>query len=261
MSVQAPSSSAKIPVALSLGVVGLCLLLGSGFVWWYLKGPGQGRTVVLSAADMTSLQSAGRQLTYQNNGGVPLGGGMRRIVNRGPADPDGVFGGLAQSIRAGQVMVVVRLPLFHPPGARPVLVFRQRNWGMLQETTGFTIARRLVHEDALARQLAVTPQQLAQIAPVVATPVLKGTYIGALPISPEDEDRACRAWADYQTALAGKDGAATAMSLKNLLQTVKSIGNTAMIKARKEYADADKTITDTLTPKQIEAYRAGKTLQ
>jgi hypothetical protein len=262
---QQAQTRSTLPILLSLGMVVLCLVLGGGFVWWYLKGPGQTATVTLSSDDLAALQSAGRRLNYQANGGAPLnanqfgGGGGMQPRRPPPPEPDGIFMvGSLQVIRAGQVLV--RVQPAPTAGAEPKLVFRQRTWGLLADFSTFTIARRIAHEESLAKQLLITPEQLTPLTKIAGSPVLKAAYLTALPVPDQDMDRAHKAWTDYNAALVSNNKDTISKSKADLIKTVREIGVAAMARARKEYADADKDINAVLEPRQIEAYRQGKSL-
>jgi hypothetical protein len=260
------NTSSKMPLVVSLSVLAVCLLLGGGFIWWYLGESGSGSTVKLSVQDVAALQSAGQQLTFRQNGGsavVNMGrpgtGGPPVLQLRSPPDPDGVFPvGNFIVIRSGQTLVRVQ------PAAgattQPTFAFRQRTWGLLQDAPSFTVARRVVHEDSLAHQLAVTHDQLTALAKVVSLPPLKGEYLTALPVSDSDLTVVATAWTHFMAARAANDKKATDQARSDLLQTARDIGAAALARAKKEYADADNAINQALNAQQMQAYREGKTL-
>jgi hypothetical protein len=250
-----PKSPAKARALLSVGLVSICLILSVLFIWWYAQSVSGPATVRLSADDLAAMQSAGRQLNFQNNGGVPNAnsrGGFLQITPAAPPppEPDAILG---QVIRAGQVLVRVQAAAV--PGGPPKMVFRQRTWGLIQEKPNFTIARRIVHEAALARQLAITPDQLAALAKLVATPALKSAYLSALPVTDDEMATTVKIWQAYVAAGASNHDAAQAV-----LTTVHGIGNAALSRARQEYTAADQSISAIIEPRQIAAYREGKTL-
>jgi hypothetical protein len=257
-------SSAKLTLVLSLAVVLLCVVIGGCFVWWYLRDGAA--TVKLSAQDMLAMQNAGQKMTLRDTAaGIfnPPGragtGGPPVLRVRTAPDPDGIFAIVNfQVIRAGQTLV--RVQPAETAGAPPTLVFRQRTWGLLQDAPSFTIARRIVHEEALAHQLAVTADQLTSLAKIVSTPPLKGTYLTALPVSDSDMAVAAKAWTDYLAANASTDAAKKNQATADLLKSARDIGSAALTKARTEYGDADNAINQVLNAQQIQAYREGKTL-
>jgi hypothetical protein len=261
-----PQSSSKLPLILSLAVVVICVALGGGFIWWYLREGGGSSTVKLSQQDLTAMQSAGQQLTFRQNGGTPTGnpfgvgrGGPPVLRIRTAPDPDGIFSiANFEVIRAGQTLV--RVQASATAGAPPTLVFRQRTWGLLQDAASFTIARRIVHEAALAHQLAVTNDQMIALAKIVATPPLKGTYLSGLPVPDSDEAVAVKAWTDYQAASTSNDTAKKAQGMADLLKSMRAIGAAAMTDARTQYSNADAAITQILSAEQVQAYRQGKSL-
>ena len=240
----------------------ICIVLGLGFVWWYFAGAGGSSTVKFTPQDLAAMQDAGKQLTYQGNGGNPtvingMGRPLLIMARPLPPDPDGVFSiGSLTVIRAGPAMVRVQATA----AGKPMFVFRQRTWGRLKDAPSFTIARRIVHEKPLATQLAVTDAQLAQLAKIVATPPLKGAYLSALPVEDAEMTTAATAWAAYQTALASKDPKQVEPATSDMLKTMHGIGDVALARANKEYAASDEAIGQVLTPLQITAYHQGKTI-
>jgi hypothetical protein len=259
MNVQTQNPS-KVSALASLVVVLLCLIAGGLFVWWYLGGSNNSATIKLSASDLAGMQDAGRLLlnpAMQNGGGQPF---QRRVgLPQQPMEPDGIFAiGNWQVIRAGRVLV--RVQPSSTAGAKPTMTVRQRTWGLLQDPPTFTIARRIVHEPALAKQLAVTPQQLQQLAVIVATPPLKGRYLTALPMLSENMDRLQAVWSSYSQAMAQNDATQQAKLTQELLRTVRATGSAALTKARADYQADDQQINQILQPRQIDAYLQGKTL-
>jgi hypothetical protein len=257
------SNTARI--FLSLAIVLVCLALGSGFIWWYLKG-GDSDTIKLSAADMAAMQDAARQMAYRDNGGVPMTGRGRGplgspnfVAPPPPPDPDTVTVMLGiQVIRAGQALASIR------PGPKvgdpAIVTFKQKSFGELIDPPSFTIARRIVHEDSLARQLAVGDDQLKQLAVIVASPAVSSKYLAALPVDPTKLDNIRSASAAYTKAMASTDKGAQEKAQSALIDLVRQFGNAAMSTARQEYDDADRNISAILTPRQIEAYKQGKTI-
>jgi hypothetical protein len=244
-----------------LAIVMVCLLLGAGFIWWYLRGSMDADTVKLSAADLASVQDTSRRLAYQANGGVPLnrGGGNGFVAPPPPPDPDGVFAaGNLQNIRVGMVQITVRPPA---PGGQPTLTFRQRNYGMLADMPTFTIARRIVHEDILAKQLAATDDQITKLKALIAEPAMSGKYIMALPVAPADAATVAKAWLAFNATLKpGTDKAAHDAARDALLLAARAVGDPALTKAKAEYDQANAQIMSILESRQIEAYKQGKTL-
>jgi hypothetical protein len=262
----ATGSSAKVSLVLAGSILVLCFLLGGGFVWWYVQRVNQPTRVTLTPDEMTTMQNAGRQLTIADNGGARLNLSGPSTLQRNltfrvqtPTDPDGVFTvGMYQVIRAGSVLVRVQPA---SAGQPPALIFRQRTWGLLMDAPTFTIARRIVHEPPLAKQLAVTPRQLDVLTQIVAAPALKGVYLSALPMPDTDKATALKAWTDYQASMASKDANAIKQAPAAMLMIVRNIGSAAMARAKKEYSDADNAIRQALSSTQIDAYHQGKTLQ
>ncbi|MGA2232110.1 MAG: hypothetical protein ABSH22_14535 [Tepidisphaeraceae bacterium] len=249
-----------VPLLVGLGVVVICLALGAGFIWWYLRGSLDSNTVNLSPADIASIRDTGQRLAYQANGGVPLnrGGGNGFVAPPPPPDPDGVFaaGPTQQNIRVGMVQVNVKIP---PPGGTPTLVFRQRNYGMLAEPPTFTIARRIVHENTLAQQLAVTDDQIAKLKPIITQPAMAGKYVLALPVAPADAATVAKAWVAFNATIGG-DKTAHDNARAALLLAARTVGDPAMDKAKAEYEQANQLISSILEARQIEAYKLGKSL-
>lgn len=263
MTVQSPKSlatiaSGRISPILSVGMVLACLAAGSAFVWWYLKAPGNSQTIQLSADDMAALQQAGRRVVGQipaNLGAPP--------PNRpaGPLEPDGIvdsaFG--SKVIRIGNVQVRVAPAMFGAKG--PTIRFLQRNWGLLQDPLVFTVARRIVNEPSMAKQLAVTTKEMDELKQLVTLPAVRGKYLSALPASPAEIDRAAAAWADYEHGLASTTDPAEKKRLtQSLLKSMQTIGAAALGRAKREYKDAAKQISGVLEPRQIDAYAHQRTL-
>jgi hypothetical protein len=251
----APPTRNRLPLVLSGLVVLVSLLLGGAFVLWEMKSSGSG-VVKLSDTDVQTLQSVGKQMQYKDAGGVPLQGnqvgpGRRPMIRLRQAAADSIaINGNITLIQTGQVMVRIQAGV-NPPA----ITFKQRMWGELPDRPVFTIARRIVHEESLAKQLAVTQEQLRQLAAIVATPPLKSAYITALPVSGNDLDAAQKAWAAF-TATPNRGGAAQL----TLFKALKPIGDNALAKARSDYNDSAKAINTILQHDQIQAYNQGKSL-
>jgi hypothetical protein len=261
MSIESPKSKVSVSTGISpvlaAVVVLACLLAGSGFVWWYLKGP-DSATVQLSTDDLVALQQAGRRVVgdIPQNRGAPM-----QIRPNGPLEPDGIvdsaFG--SKVIRVGNVQVRVVPPMFG--GTTPNIKFLQRNWGLLQDPLVFTIGRRVINEPALAKQLAMTPKEMDALKTLVQLPAVRGKYLSALPASPAEMERAAAAWADYTKGLAStKDAAEQERQKQVLLKTMQSIGSAALGRARREYNDAAKQLGAVIEPRQADAYVRQKTL-
>jgi|GEM_PF-7034365 len=247
-------SRSLLPMALSLAAVIVCLTAGGLFVWWEIANKG-GVVIKLTPDELASLPGARNQPI----GVTPAARAARRpnAASTPPPDPDGIFNsGNAMNIRTGNVQV--RVSPGPVAGGPPVLVFAQRNWGMLQNSSNFTIARRVVHEDAIAKQLAVTPDQIAKLTPIVSGSAVKGVYVNALPVSKDDMTKALDAWMVYRktwTVTGPPPG-----TPEDLLAAMKDVGNTAMAQARKEYSDADSAISGIITNEQIAAYINNRSL-
>jgi hypothetical protein len=198
---------------------------------------------------------------------MSTGRAARPNAPKSPPDPDAIaiaVGGAVQSIRVGMVQVQVQVRPATNPSSAPttLIVFRQRNWGMLLDPPTFTIARRIKNEDALAKQLMVTPDQMKQLVAIDAMPAVMGKYMTSLPVPAADLDKARQACADYTKQLtAAKGGPAIAALQSDLYKTVGEIGASAMNKAKQDYTDADRAISAILTQQQIDAYRQGKALK
>jgi hypothetical protein len=250
-----PKSPSKVHALLSLGLVCICLILSALFIWWYAQSISGSSTVKLSADDLAAMQTAGRQLNFQNNGGVPNNNGRNGFLQIAPAappppEPDSIDNGV---IRAGHVLV--RVQAAKVAGGPPIMIFRQRTWGLIQDKPNFTIARRIVHETALARQLAVTPDQLAALTKLVATPALKSAYLSALPVTDDEMATAVQAWKAYVAA-----GPANRAAADAVISIVRNIGQAALNRAKANYTAADQQISAILQAQQIAAYHAGKSL-
>ena len=252
----------RTPLLAAIGLVFLCLAAGAAFVWYEIKGAASNH-VTFSQQDAQAMEAAGQRLTFSANGGIPMAPAgphpgpppMRRPTQ---LVPDGVTAvGNWQVIRAGQVLVRVEAA---PPPNTVNFVFRQRTWGLLQDSPVFTIARRVVHEDALAKQLAVSNDQLQQLTRLVSQPALKGAYIAALPVPPDDIAKVRQAWTAFLAARSTANPQAIAKARADLLLTVRQTGMAALAHARADYNQADKAITAIFTTRQIEAYREGKSL-
>jgi hypothetical protein len=249
---------ARAQAILSISLVSLSLLASVIFIMWYMKSAGASNTVKLSPEDLASMQTAGRQLNYQNNGVVPNTNGRFQPTFVAPAPPPPDLDRIEnQVIRAGPVLV--RVYATGPAGSIK-LVFRQRSWGMLQDTPNFTIARRIVHEESLAKQLAITADQLSALQKIVASPPLKSTYLSALPVTDAEMAEAAAAWKAYVAAVISNNAANIDAATKAVLSAVGRIGSTALSRAREEYAAADRAITTVVDTRQIAAYRLGKSL-
>jgi hypothetical protein len=253
----APPTRNRLPLVLSGLVVLISLLLGGAFVFWEMKNSGGG-VVKLSDTDVETLQSVGKQMQFKDAGGVPLQGnqvgpGRRPAIRlRQPTAADSITNnGNITLIQTGQVMVRIQAGV-NPPA----ITFKQRMWGELPDRPVFTIARRIVHEESLAKQLAVTQEQLRQLTAIVATPPLKSAYITALPVSSNDLDTAQKAWAAF-TASPNRGPGPVQVTL---FKALKQIGDNALAKARSDYADSAKAINSILQHDQIQAYNQGKSL-
>ncbi|HUB26335.1 MAG TPA: hypothetical protein VL992_12970 [Tepidisphaeraceae bacterium] len=258
----APKKSPRgISLAISVMIVIACLIAGGGFIWWTFKNTVQTDTVTLSDADVADMRSAGMRLQYQGNGGVPINAGQfgPGTIRPSPFAPspqsptiDSIsISGDVTIIRCGNVIVRVQ------PKAIPVMTFRQRYWGLLQEPAVpplYTIARRIVHEDAVQAQLAVTPQQLASLSPIVQSPAVRQAYLTSLPVTVEDEHKAEQAWADYTSKSHAANSASRAALQAELLRTIRGIGDTALTTARNQYSLAQKQLAAIITVRQIQAY-------
>jgi hypothetical protein len=257
---QKPRKGISLPI--SALVVVACLAAGGGFVWWTFKNTVQTDTVKLSDSDLADLRNAGQRLQYQGSGGVPInasqyGPGNVRTSPFAPGPQAPAVDSISTSgdvtiIRCGNVVVRVR------PKTIPGMTFRQRYWGLLQEPTPplFTIARRIVHEDSVRTQLAVTPQQLTQITAIVAEPAVRQEFITGLPVTVEDEQKAEAAWKQYIDAARS----ANTVSQAQLFKTIRAAGETALATARGEYARAQRELTAVITVRQIQAYNSGRSL-
>jgi hypothetical protein len=260
MDVSAASKSSRsygVPIFLSAAVILLCLAVGAGFVWWYLKNSNDA-TIKLSSADQIALKK------IESDAPPVAGVGPVQAIprRRGPRPaaigtglPAGVFpSGDGEVIRAGQVLVRVG------PGNPPTLVFREAAWGLLQDRPVFTIARRIVHEEPVARQLAISAEQMTALKSIAATPAVAGKYLAALPVDPKNMEIVQNLWLAYSKFLKPTNGPARDAVLKTLLNSVRVTGAAALTQARGEYDEEAAKIRDIITPRQIEAYRQGKSL-
>ena len=259
---KSPATSSKVSLIASLVMVLVCLLLGGGFVLWYLKAGGETATIKLSADDLAAIQSVnGRGGGNGNSNGAASNAPARRpaLAARAPAEPDGIYGTAdLPVIHAGSVLV--RIQAAAKPGDLPTLVFRQRTWGLLMDAPTFTIARRVVHEPALAKQLAVTSDQLTKLTAIATLPALNAKFVAALPVPADELAKVGQAWSAYSASLAGTDQIAQEKTKIELLALVRVTGNAAMSNAKKAYADADTQIAAILDQNQISAYKLGKSV-
>jgi hypothetical protein len=250
-------SSRSYGVPIVLAVVLLCLSIGSAFVWWYLKSAGGDVTIKLSQADLNAIQKVDHD-PPMTGVGPNLAVPRRRQVRPAPVGaglPDGVFpSGDGFVIRAGQVLVRVTA------GDTPTLIFRERAWGLLQDRPVFTIARRIVHEAPLAQQLAISADQMKALKDVVAAPPVAGKYLAALPVNDKNMQLVTALWLSFIKLRTSTDTASKDRARSNLLKTTQVVGASALTQARGEYDEAAAKIRDIVTPRQIEAYRAGTSL-
>ena len=126
----------------------------------------------------------------------------------------------------------------------------------LTDPTEFTIARRIVREPAIARQLAITPDQMSKLQAIVSTPAVQGNYLGSLPVPDEMLTEVENDWTTYVRSQSISRSAAES----TLVQSAQRAGDQAMNKARSDYTASLKAITSILTQQQIQAYSSGKTL-
>jgi hypothetical protein len=257
-----PRRKPKAPLIVAGLLLLLCVVLAGSFVWWYVSRLTQSSQVTFTADEVQNLQDAGKQLVIRDAGGAsvnPNSGPVllqRALARPAAPEPDGVYTvGSFQVVRVGTTMARVQPAA---AGAPMALVFRQRSWGLIQDAPTFTIARRIVHEAALSKQLAVSNAQMDALNKIVAEPPLKGVYLSALPVPADDMSTAMKAWADYATAQAGTDATAKTQSEQVLIKTIGTVGSVAIAKAKQDYADADNQIKQILTAQQIDAYHQGR---
>jgi hypothetical protein len=239
-------------VSLAIGVlaVALCLAAGAWFIWWSIAGGADNGTIKLSESDLAQMQTTSGRMQFQNNGGsLQVNSGPQLFGGIGP-DTLSLIGSHVATIHTGRVLVIVN-GLTKPP----TIIFRQRVWAELREPWIFVIARRSVHEKSVAVQLNETPEQLAKLTALVATPAVQQKYISALPLSPAELADAQKAWADFAAGLPGSRAHPQA-----LYQTMSKIGEAALTRAQRICYATDKAISTVLTPEQIKAYQQGRAL-
>lgn len=248
-----PTTKSGGRVSLVVGglAVALCLAAGAWFIGWSISGASDNATIKLSPSDLAQMQATGGRMQFQNNGGtLQINNGEPTPFGATGPDSISFMGSRFATIHAGRVLVIVNAMT-----KTPTFIFRQRVWAELREPWIFVIARRSVHEKSVATQLDLTPDQLAKLTTMVASPEVQQKYMSALPLAPAELAEAQKAWADFSAL----PPAAKAHPM-GLFQTIRQIGEAALSRAQKNYYAMSKSITAVFTPQQIKAYQEGRAL-
>jgi hypothetical protein len=258
-----PGSSRRISLALSVLVVFLCLLGTAAFIGWYVATGSTERTIVLKTPVVES-PSIG-QPTSPNprmalppmQPGQPGFNGQRRFGNR-PIYRR--FGGFIQQQRdgyqviAGQFLLNVRAAT--RPGGPPEMEMRLNGYGAVAMPMPpiFALVRRAVHEDVIAQELTITPDQMKALVALAENPAIRGQYAfvnPALPLSDQDLALLRKDWEAYRLVnhVRGPEERAVetdaAMAGTRSVQVVRAI-----------YANLAAKVPTILTARQIALYNA-----
>lgn len=209
---------------IGVGALVFCLLVGGGIVYWLLFSGPSHKTIKVTPEQQAAAGATAMQRQVQ----------MARREVRGVFEQDGewIVRGTAGEMRFKSGSPNAAAATFRfPEGLK-----------LAPEQVALLAGRyRILHDEAMAKEWQVTPQQLEQ---------LKKLEMGATTINPPAADRAAiwQIWGEYEKAAAGP---AKVTAQQALVAKVDEVARAQFEPARQAYGARIEQISKILTPQQI----------
>jgi len=248
---------------LSVLVVLICLAGTGAFLWWYVESGNQPQTIALKEPSVVAppVNQPIRPMMLGPGPQVPPRqgpNGQRRFGNR---PMNRVFGAIFRGRNGWQVRggtFALNISAAARPGDPPTMELRLNGIGVavLPMPPDFAIVRRVAHEDVIAHQLSITPDQMKTMVTMADDPEVRGSFTTlypVLPLLPQDLKLLQKDWAAYEQQTNHQPGGAAERAMETDLAQA---GQRSVQVVKAIYDVLEAKIQATLTHQQIALYYA-----